>query len=196
MTLKENKIHALLTAYGIIIKASDPFGRKGLREIESNYSNINYFDRIVLRSLLNDISYIKNREKEIEEAISLASSNNDNIKLLMTIPGINIYTAAGIGTINRFHTKERFASYTGLILKEHSSGPKIIKEHITKHGPSLLRFFLVETVHSLIKFTRKFKSKYLSMVRSLGTKRSIIAIAKILAETIYAMLKNNVKFVD
>ena len=34
------------------------------------------------------------------------------------------------------------------------------------------------------------------MVRSLGTKRSIIAIAKILAETIYAMLKNNVKFVD
>ena len=59
-----------------------------------------------------------------------------------------------------------------------------------------MRFFLVETVHSLIKFTRKFKSKYLSIVRSLGKKRSIIAIAKILAETIYAMLKNNVKFVD
>ena len=68
--------------------------------------------------------------------------------------------------------------------------------HITKHGPSLLRFFLVETVHSLIKYTKKFKSKYLSIVRRLGKKRSIIAIARILAETIYSMLKSNVKFVD
>ena len=110
------------------------------------------------------------------------------------------YTAAGIvseiGTINRFPTKERFASYTGLIPKDHSSGTKIIKGHITKHGPSLLRLFLVETVHSLIKYTKKFKSKYLSMVRRLGKKRSIIDIARILAETIYSMLKNNVRYIE
>ena len=66
LTLKKNKIHALLTSYGIIIKATDPFGKKGLKEIESNYNNLNYSDRIVLRSLLNDISFIKNREREIE----------------------------------------------------------------------------------------------------------------------------------
>ena len=89
-----------------------------------------------------------------------------------------------------------FASYTGLIPKEHSSGEKKIMGHINKHAPSLLRFFLVETVHSLIKYTKKFRSKYLSIVRRLGKKRSIIAIARILAETIYSMLKNNVKFVD
>ena len=118
----------------------------------------------------------------------------------MTIPGINFYTASGIiseiGTIHRFTNKERFASYTGLIPKEHSSGTKTVKGHITKHGPSLLRFFLVETVHSLIKYTKKFKSKYLSIVRRLGKKRSIIAIARILAETIYIMLKNNVKYIE
>ncbi len=118
----------------------------------------------------------------------------------MSIPCINIYTAAGIaseiGTIKRFINKERFALYTGLIPSEYSSGTKKVKRHITKHGPSILRFFLVETVHSLIKFIKKFKSKYLSIVRRLGKKRSIIAIARILAETIYSMLKNNVKFVD
>ena len=89
-----------------------------------------------------------------------------------------------------------FASYTGLIPKEHSSGEKKIMGHINKHAPSLLRFFLVETAHSLIKYTKKFKSKYLSIVRRLGKKRSIIAIARILAETIYAMLKNNVKYIE
>ena len=60
----------------------------------------------------------------------------------MTIPGINFYTASGIlseiGTINRFENKLKFASYTGLIPKEHSSGAKKAMGHITKHGPSLL----------------------------------------------------------
>ena len=198
LTLKKNKIHALLTSYGIIIKATDPFGKKGLREIENSYSNLNYSDRIVLRSLLNDISFIKEREIEIETEISSIANSSDDIKLLMTIPGINFYTAAGIvseiGTINRFENKLKFASYTGLIPSEHSSGETIVKGHITKHGPSLLRFFLVETAHSLIKFTKKFKSKYLSIVRRLGRNRSIIAIARILAETIYSMLKSNVRY--
>ena len=200
ITLKKNKVHALLTSYGIIIKATDPFGKKGLREIESDYNNLNYSDRIVLRSLLSDISSIKEREKEIETEISSKANNSDHIKLLMTIPGINFYTAAGIlseiGTINRFENKLKFASYTGLIPSEYSSGERTIKGHITKHGPSLLRFFLVETAHSLIKFTKKFRSKYLSIVRRLGKKRSIIAIARILAETIYAMLKNNTRYID
>ena len=200
ITLKKNKVHALLTSYGIIIKATDPFGKKGLREIENNYNNLNYSDKIVLRSLLNDISLIKEREREIEAEISSRADNSNDIKLLMTIPGINFYTAAGIlseiGSVSRFENKLKFASYTGLIPREHSSGEKVVKGHITKHGPSLLRFFLVETAHSLIKYTKKFRTKYLSMVRRLGKKRSIIAIARILAETIYAMLKNNVRYIE
>lgn len=118
----------------------------------------------------------------------------------MTIPEINIYTAPGIvseiGTINRFLNKKKFASYTSLIPNEHLSGAKIIKEHITKHVPLLLRFFLAETVHSLIGYTRKFRIKYLSIVRRLGKKRSVIAIAIMLADTIYIMLKTNVKFFE
>ena len=59
-----------MTSYGIIIKATDPFRQKKLKEIENNYNNLNYSDRIVLRSLLSDISSIKDREKEIETEIS------------------------------------------------------------------------------------------------------------------------------
>ena len=109
-----------------------------MKEIENNYNNLNYSDRIVLRSLLSDISSIKEREKEIEAEMSIISNNSDDIKLLMTIPGINFYIAAEIlseiGTINRFENKLKFASYTGLIPSEHSSGTKTVKGHITKHG--------------------------------------------------------------
>ena len=200
ITVKKNQIHAILASYGIIIKAAGPFGKKGLREISNNYNKLNSSDRIVLRSLLSDISGIKSREKEIETELSNIAVNNSNIKLLMTIPGINYYSACGIyseiGDISRFNSKERFASYTGLIPKEYSSGEKVVKGHITKHGPSILRFFLTEISHIIIKYTKKFRTKYLSIVRRLGKKRSIIAIARILAETIFAMLKNNTGYID
>ena len=66
--------------------------KKKLKEIENNYNNHNYSDRIVLRSLLSDISSIKEREreKEIETEISSITSNSDDIKLLMTIPGMPV----------------------------------------------------------------------------------------------------------
>ena len=54
ITLKKNKIHALLTSYGIIIKATDPFGKKRLREIDGYYcNNLHYPDRIVLSLFSN-----------------------------------------------------------------------------------------------------------------------------------------------
>lgn len=66
--------------------------------------------------------------------------------------------------------------------------------HIIKHGPSILRFFLFETVYSLIKYIKKFKSKYLRTVRRLGKKRSIIAIARILKHILagYTILRQMV----
>ena len=42
----KNVMHALLTSYQIIIKATDPFGKKGLKEIDGYYNNLNYSDRI------------------------------------------------------------------------------------------------------------------------------------------------------
>ena len=198
MTVKKNQIHAILTSYGIIIKATDPFGKKGLREISNSYNKLNSSDKFVLESLLKDISGIKSREKEIETELSNIAVNNESIKLLMTIPGINYYSACGIyseiGNISRFRNKEKLASYTGLVPKEYSSGQRVVKGHITKHGPSILRFFLTEISHIVIKYTEKFRSKYLSIVRRLGKKRSIIA--RILAETIFTILKNNTGYID
>jgi len=40
------------------------------------------------------------------------------------------------------------------------------------------------------------KNKYLSLVRRIGKNRAIVAIARILAGTIFTMLKKDVDFVD
>ncbi len=52
---------------------------------------------------------------EIEKEIADFTGSNNSIKLLMTIPGISFYTAAGIysviGDINRFDINEGIAGW-------------------------------------------------------------------------------------
>ncbi|MGC8692892.1 MAG: transposase [Thermoplasmata archaeon] len=118
----------------------------------------------------------------------------------MTISGINVYIAVGIlseiGDINRFRTKEQLASYAGLVPKQDQSGKNDRKGHITKEGPSMLRYLLVISAHNVIKFSKKMKNKYLRLVRRIGKNRAIVAIARILLEHIFTMLKKNEDFID
>ena len=90
----------------------------------------------------------------------------------MTIPGINLYSASAIlseiDDVSRFPTKEKLAAYAGLVPRQDQSGNRDIKGHITKHGPSMLRFILVTAAHVAIRYSKKMKAKYLSIVRRLG----------------------------
>ena len=101
-----------------------------------------------------------------------------------------------IDDISRFHSKEKLASYAGLVPRQNQSGNRDMKGHITKHGLSLLRFILVNAAHSVIKYSEKMRKKYLSLVRRTGKNRAIVAIARILLEIIYTMLKKGEDFVD
>ena len=80
--------------------------------------------------------------------------------------------------------------------RQNQSGTTDRRGHITKHGSSLLRFILVTAAHSAIKYSKRMKAKYSSIVRRLGENRSIVAIARLLLETIYIMLTRNEGFVD
>ena len=55
---------------------------------------------------------------------------------------------------------------------------------------------MVLAAQTVIKYSKKMKNKYLSLVRRIGRNRAIVAIARILAETIFTMLKKNVDFED
>ena len=200
VTMIKNRIHALLTMHGISIDATDIFGRKGFREIEGSFPKLKENERIVMEDMLKRLSYLFDREREMENRIALAVRDDHRIKLLMTIPGINVYSAAiiisEIDDISRFKSKEKLASYSGLVPRQDQSGDRDIRGHISKRGPSMLRFVLVTASHTAIKRSKRLRAKYLSMVRRVGRNRAIVAIARILAELIFTMLKNNKEFID
>ena len=52
----------------------------------------------------------------------------------------------------------------------------------------MLGFILVNAAHMVIKYSKMMKVKYLRLVWRLGKNRAIVAIARILAETIWTML--------
>ncbi|MGC8562673.1 MAG: IS110 family transposase [Thermoplasmata archaeon] len=200
VTMIKNRIHALLTMHGIKIDATDIFGRKGMREIEGSFPKLKGNEKIVMEDMLKRLSDLFDREREMENRIALAVKDDHRIKLLMTIPGINVYSAAvvisEIDDISRFKSKEKFASYAGLVPRQDQSGDRDIRGHISKRGPSMLRFVLVTASHTAIKKSKRLRVKYLNIVRRVGRNRAIVAIARILSELIYTMLKNNTDFID
>jgi transposase len=196
----KNKVHSILSLNGIKIKATDIFGKKGLSELSKSIERLSYSEKIVINDMLKRIIDIKERSEKIENEMAKIGKDREDVNRLMTIPGINIYIATGIigeiGDIHRFRNKESLASYAGLVPRQDQSGKNDRKGHITKEGPSMLRYLLVLAAHTVIKYSKKMKNKYLSLVRRIGKNRAIVAIARILAETIFTMLKKNVDFED
>ena len=200
VTMIKNRVHAILASAGISIDATDILGKKGMKYILGLVDRLSTAQRFALGDLLDQITYLMRKESTVEDEISRSVINDRSVKILMTIPGIGIYSSAAImleiDDISRFGSKEKLASYAGLVPRQNQSGLSDIRGHITKHGPSMLRFILVNAAHSVVKYSERMRRKYLSLVRRLGKNRAIVAIARILIETIYTMLSRGTEFID
>ncbi len=69
----------------------------------------------------------------VEDEIARISCNTREVKLLLNIPGINIYSAAAIMSeiddISKFGTKEKLSSDEGLVPKQKQSGSRDQSTH-------------------------------------------------------------------
>ena len=200
ITAIKNRIHAVLTRNGISISSSDIFGKRSLQVILDSSRNMSSADKIVLADLISQYNDINAGVRRIQNQLASMGKGIEGIRILITVPGIDYYAALGvyseIGDITRFPDAEHLSSYTGIVPRVDQSGNKAIYGHITKSGPSVLRFFPVNSVHSLIKLSPTFKKKYRKLKKRIGKNRAIIATARKLAVVIFKMLSKNQHFVD
>ena len=199
-TMIKNRIHAFLTSYGITIDKTDIFGRSGMKKIRELSTLMSESDKFVLYDIIDQLSDLKERSITVEDQLSKIVTNDESVARIVAISGINVYSASSIiseiDDISRFPSKEKLASYAGLVPRQDQSGNRDLKDYITKKGPSMLIFIIVNAAHTVIKFSKKMKSKYLSLVKCLGKNRAIVAIARLLVEIIYLMLTKNEDFID
>lgn len=115
----KNQIHALLEKNMIhdLDDLSDPFGVEGLRRI--SHLRLNEDDTCSLRTELEELKLHLVHHEQFETKLAKIVQSDQDVRLLMTIPGMNAFTAVAvksrIGDASRFPTKKHLCSYAGLV---------------------------------------------------------------------------------
>ena len=145
---------------------------------------------------------IDKRISQIDEIIGrLTAEHEGTISLLCTIPGIDrrlaITIISEIGTdMSEFGSSRRLCSWAGLVPGNNQSAGKKKSVRITRAGV-YLKPALVEAAHAAVKATEKspyFRIKYEKIMKRRGKKRAIIAIARMILTSIYAMVSTGEVF--
>ena len=151
--------------------------------------------------IIDDLSAeIKGIEKHLEEMVEC----NEDVELLMTIPGIGINTATTIAAytedLERFEGNyKKFAAYVGIIPSVHNSNESTHYGRITKHGPQELRTAFVQAAMGMIRLTRvtsewRLIKEYQRRKDDKGSGRAIIALARKITRIVFVMLSKRERF--
>jgi transposase len=137
-----NRVRSLLDKYDVICDYDNIFGVKGRRWLKSLKLSDN--DQILLHEYLMQIEFLNAEIKNIESKITCEASKNESVKILMSMTGIDYFSAmmiaSEIGDITRFSTPEELVSWSGFCPSIHQSGNSLYMGR-TKYGNKKVRWF-------------------------------------------------------
>ena len=201
----KNQIHGLLLGYGIESKRGQLQSKKERQRILDGLEDHECFGNAAkaVEPLFDTIDQVSAQVKKLEKVIEVLVAEDEDVELLMTIPGVGIITATTIRAymddINRYDSPKKFASYIGLAPWVQNSNETIHHGHITKRGPVELRTAMVQSVMGMVRSSKttgnyRIMSKYRIMKKVKGSGQSIIATARKMSTIIYMILKTREPF--
>jgi transposase len=164
--------------------ASDLFGKRGrawLAELELPGD-----ERQTVDACLRQVDFLTGEIAAVDRQLAGEALDCPEIKRLMTIPGVDITTAAtltaAIGDINRFASDRRLVGYLGLDARVRQSGLTPARHgRISKQGSSAARHVLVEAAWAAIKTPGPLRAFYQRIRARRGSQIAIVAVARKLA---------------
>jgi len=183
----KNKIHAILLMRGIRIEPK-PFTKDFVEELRKigDYRIDGYL--AVIASLNEQINSVSRKIKQ-------EATEDENTKLLTTIPGVGYYSAllitGEIGDVNRFPDSHHLCSYAGLTPSTHSSGGVTYHGAITRTGSKYLRWILTECTKAYIRTEKEsdLAEFYRRLAKKRGASKASVASASKLLRIVYWVLK-------
>lgn len=150
------------------------------------------------------IKFLDKQEQEIKQEITALIKKDqrasDTIKLLTSIPGIGVLTAATVlAETNGFElirNKRQLTSYAGLDVREKQSGTSVKgKPRISKRGNRYLRKAMHLPALSAIQCNEGFRTVFARLVSRHGIKmKAAVAVQRKMLELMYILYKTNTPF--
>lgn len=189
-TMVKNKVHAITDRYGYRCEYSDMFGKAGMQWLRM--LELKELDRLVLENHLSLIESINVQIGRVDETIRKRASQDEDVRLLLSLTGIDVYTAlllrSEIGPIARFPSYKKLVSWAGLAPSVHRSGSVEYHGAITKRGSSILRWAMVESARVAVRHDVKFKSFYERVKERRGDQKAAVAAASKMLKIVWFML--------
>ncbi len=189
----KNAIRALLRSQGI----EAPKGlwtRKGMDWLRtvSLATELDELQRDILCEQIESLTRMIQRAHKLLNGIA---RRHPGVQLLKTIPGVGVRTAeavvAYIDDPKRFHRIKAIGRYFGLIPSQDASASANRLGHITREGPSIVRYLLIEAAWQGIRRSQRLRAFYDRILRGDTGRRKIalVATAHHMLRTMLAMLQ-------
>jgi transposase len=157
--------------------------------------------RAGLNSILEMVNHQRRSLLKVTRAMQVLSKTafyEENVKLLISIPGIARLTAMKLLTeldnIDRFENFKHLCSYVGLVPSTNSSGENEVVNGITPRKLSSIRVALVESAWTAIRNDPALLSSFQRHCKRMNANRAIIRIAKKLLNRIVYVLRKKEKY--
>jgi len=145
-------------------------------------------------NLLDELELLEKQLKRVTQYLDVYLSGNPGGKLLMTIPGVGPRTAEAVlsytDDVRRFGNYKQYCSYFGLTPKLDESGSTRRIGHISKRGPSVVRWVICESSWKVIRKSKGLREFYERVMAGQNNRKkiAIIAVARKLLSIMRAMM--------
>jgi transposase len=192
-TKMRNRIHSVL-AMRLIEEPSKVFTsakeREWLKTVEVDVQG-----RMLIDSDLRQLEFLEKEIAGLDLELAQRGHASDGVKLLMTLPGVDVATAEALlaawGDWTRFPDADHAASYLGLAPSTKQSAEKCYHGPITKRGNSHARHMLVEAAQHLDKHPGPLGHFFRRLLKKKSRNVAVVAAARKLAMIGWLMLKSN-----
>jgi transposase len=171
--------------------ASDPFGKKGRTWIAAQQLPVD--ERLTVDAGLRQLDFLGEELTQIDAIIAQQVLGDQDVRRLMTIPGIDVVTAATlvavIGHVRRFPTSRQLVGYLGLhpTIRQSGNGPAR-HGRVSKEGSAAARHVLVEAAWSSAKSPGPLRAFAQRTAARRGRHVATVAVARKLAVLAWQLL--------
>lgn len=158
--------------------------------------------KATLAPLRSVIEILDDELAAADEQFEAMTAADPMVKRLTTLPGVGPITAsafvAALDTVSRFERAGQVTSYLGLVPQEHSSGEKQRRGRVVRSAHPHLQSLLVQAAWRVWRAsdprTEHFRTWAQAIARRRGKKVAMVALARRLARTLFAMWRDQAEY--